>query len=44
MKPCADCDGTGFSDKVKRGIWTMEPREKICPSCGGRGWVPKNSK
>jgi hypothetical protein len=39
LEPCRDCGLTGFSDKVKRGVWAMEPREKLCPSCGGRGWV-----
>ena len=38
MKMCEHCAGTGFSDKVNRGIWTMEPREKVCPECFGRGW------
>ena len=42
MKPCEACNMTGFSDKVHRGVWTMEPKEKICPCCGGRGWVERH--
>jgi general stress protein YciG len=39
LKPCEHCDLTGFTDKVRRGMWTMQPREKLCQTCGGRGWV-----
>lgn len=39
MKPCTDCDSSGFADKVHRGVWVVEPREKLCKACGGRGWV-----
>lgn len=39
MDVCRPCGGTGFIDKVWRYIWSMEPREKLCPTCGGRGWV-----
>lgn len=39
MVVCKPCSGTGFSDKLRRGMWTMEPKDKICPPCGGRGWV-----
>lgn len=41
LTPCIPCANTGFSDKVKRGMWTMEPRDKICPLCAGRGWVAR---
>ncbi len=39
MKACDDCASTGFADMVWRHPWAMEPRDKICPTCGGRGWV-----
>lgn len=39
LVPCAVCAQTGFADRVWRDAWTMEPREKICPECHGRGWV-----
>lgn len=38
LEPCPDCAMTGFSYKVGRGVWTMQPEEKICPACDGRGW------
>lgn len=42
LAPCRACDLTGFTDKVRRHIWSMEPKEKICPTCKGRGWVQKS--
>ena len=39
MVVCDDCAMTGFIDKVRREILTMDPREMICPTCRGRGWV-----
>lgn len=39
LVPCKACDLTGFSDKVRRGMFVMEPYEKICKPCQGRGWV-----
>lgn len=45
LVPCESCAGSGFSDKVNRHIWSMEPREKLCPVCNGRGWrVPDQEK
>ena len=43
-EPCVDCRQTGFADKVFRGAWAMEPREKICPICAGRGWVRRKQE
>ena len=37
--PCPQCRMTGFADKVYRGAFTMNPSEKICPDCHGRGWL-----
>lgn len=39
MVNCDDCANTGFIDKVRRDFWTMEPKEKICSICNGRGWI-----
>lgn len=48
LVPCESCDQSGFSDKVYRGIFIIEPLEKLCRVCGGRGWrlpvVPLNGE
>lgn len=38
MEPCPDCDQSGFSDKVHREFFAMEPADKLCGFCNGRGW------
>lgn len=40
-KPCRACKSTGFSDKINRGIWAMQPIGLICKICSGRGWIKK---
>jgi hypothetical protein len=37
---CQSCAGTGFSDRVMRGTWVMQPTDKLCKECHGRGWRP----
>ena len=44
LEPCEECASTGFSDKVGRGLLTMEPQALICKNCGGRGWAKSKNE
>lgn len=35
---CDACAGTGFTDKINRQPFAMEPRDKLCPACGASDW------
>lgn len=39
---CADCRGTGFSDKVGRGAFSMDG--PVCIPCLGSGWLNRRLK